>query len=674
MRLLKGATIAIALSMTAMVAAAPGGAAVADAVMKGNRDAVRTLLKEGADVNAAQGDGMTALHWAADRGDAETAEMLIYAGASVGAVTRIGAYTPLHLASRAGSAPVIKTLLKGGAEVDARTSTSGVTPLHLAAAAGNVEAITALLDNKADPNAKESEWQQTPLIFAASLNRVDAIKTLLAHGADPKAVTKTVDLAKQQALDRAATALQRKILDTTVPKGEKPTPNQMQAAIQAARELYASGKIPPPDPAAPAGGRGGRGGRGGGAPAGDPAPAPAGADPAAAAPANNTFINTSDDGPLPPISAKGGMTALLHAARQGNIEAATALVDGGADVNQVSASDQTSPLLMAVINGQFDMAMMLIKRGANPNLAAAINGATPLWAAINTQWQPRTRFPQPQELELQKATYLDVMKALLDAGADPNTRMKGHPWYLVYNGCGNANCGLTNVTGSTPFWRAAYGTDVEAMKLLMKYGADPYIPTIAPQARGGFGGRGGGGRGGGAPGQQPGQQPGQPAAAGPDGRGGGGGGPDVNGGQIQVGANGLDPSGLPTIPYGGPGVSALHAAAGVEYGEGFAGNAHRHLPGGWLPSVKYLVEELGFDVNSRDNDGYTPLHHAAARGDNEMIQYLVSKGADVKAISRKGQTTADMANGPVSRISPFPETIKLLESLGSKNNHRCQSC
>jgi ankyrin repeat protein len=79
-------------------------------------------------------------------------------------------------------------------------------------------------------------------------------------------------------------------------------------------------------------------------------------------------------------------------------------------------------------------------------------------------------------------------------------------------------------------------------------------------------------------------------------------------------------------------------------------------------------------VNGRDGDGYTPMHHAAARGDNEMILYLVSKGADPKAVSRRGQTTVDMANGPVSRISPFPETIELLEKMGAKNNHRCQSC
>ena len=80
------------------------------------------------------------------------------------------------------------------------------------------------------------------------------------------------------------------------------------------------------------------------------------------------------------------------------------------------------------------------------------------------------------------------------------------------------------------------------------------------------------------------------------------------------------------------------------------------------------------DVNARDLNGYTPLHHAAARGDSALIRYLVEKGADVGAVSRRGQTTADMANGPVQRVPPFLETVALLEKLGSKNSHKCKSC
>ena len=135
-----------------------------------------------------------------------------------------------------------------------------------------------------------------------------------------------------------------------------------------------------------------------------------------------------------------------------------------------------------------------------------------------------------------------------------------------------------------------------------------------------------------------------------------------------------DATRLPPMPPGSPGIGPLHAAAGVGYGEGFAGNAHRFAPTGMLAAVKFLVEEVHLDVNAVDDDGNTAVHHAASRGDNEMIQYLVSQGADVTKVNRGGLTTVDMANGPVQRTQPYPETIKLLESLGAKNNHKCVSC
>ena len=602
--------LAIVVLLSASLGAqAPFASPVADAAQRGDKAAVKALLKDGADVNAAQGDGMSALHWAADRGDAELAEILLYAGASTSAQTRIGQYTPLHLAGKSGNAAVAAALLKAGADVNARSTNSGVTALHMAASSGNPAVVNLLIDAKAEVNAKENEAGQTPLIFAAGLNRVEAIKALLARGADPSITTKVIDIPKFSALDRAAADLQRKVLEGFVGKESeaKASPSQIQAAIQAGREVLKTGKIPPPDPNAP---------------------------PDPRRQFNPEEIN-------PPVATKGGMTALLHAARQGYVASAEALLDGGANIDQQNAGDGTTPLLTAIINGQFDMAMMLIKRKANTNIAAKNNGVSPLWAAVNTPWQPRTRFPQPQEMELQKHTYLEVMQALLDHGADPNHRISSHPWYLVYTGCGNRNCGLADTTGSTAFWRAAYGTDLMAMKLLVAYGADPAIPTMSPRER--------------------------PQR--------GGGAPQGAGGAIMPSAEqGMAKYDAPPIPYGGPGAFPIHAAAGVEYGEGFAGNAHRHAPDAWLTVMKYLVEELGADVNHRDNDGYTPLHHAAARGDNEMILYLVSKGADVTAVARSGQTTADMANGPVQRLSAIPETIALLMKLGSKNNNRCVTC
>ncbi len=133
-------------------------------------------------------------------------------------------------------------------------------------------------------------------------------------------------------------------------------------------------------------------------------------------------------------------------------------------------------------------------------------------------------------------------------------------------------------------------------------------------------------------------------------------------------------AGRPPVPTGGPGVPPLVAAAGVGYGEGFAGNTHNFAPSGMMAAVKYLVEELGADVNAVDHEGNTAMHNAAARGDVEMILYLVEKGADPKVVNREDKSTADMANGPVQRIQPWPEALALLEKLGAVNNHRCVSC
>jgi ankyrin repeat protein len=623
-------------------------APVADAARRGDLAAVKQLLKDGADVNAPLGDGMTALHWAAERGDLPLTNALIYGGANITAVTRIGQYTPLHIAARTGNAGVVKALLDAKSEVNARTAPSGATALHLAATSGNVAVINLLLDAKADANAKEPEWDQTPLIFAASAGRTEAVKALLTRGADPNAQSKFVDLGKESQLDRAARALQQKILEATVPKGQKPTASQLQASIQAARELLRSGKVPPPDANSNAG----------------------------------QERNFNPEEVNPAQNSKGGMTALHHAVRQGYVETAAALIDGRADINKPMAGDGSTPLVVATINGQFDAAMLLIEKGANPNISMKGTGVHPLWAAINTQWQPRTRFPQPQNTEQQKHTYLEVMEALLKNGADVNARITTHPWIMVYTGCGNSNCGLADTSGSTAFWRAAYSVDVDAMKLLAKYGADVNIPTSASGR-----GRGGGGRGGPPPGAQ--GQGGQPPAGAPAAAAAPAGAPGALPGATQglvardVGAGGAVPPtpdadqeryNAPPVPPGGPGAFPIHAAAGVEYGEGFAGNAHRHAPGGWMPAIKYLVEELGADVNARDNDGYSPLHHAAARGDNEVILYLVSKGADVRAVARTGQTVADMANSPVQRLSPIPETVALLMKLGSKNSNKCVVC
>ncbi len=559
---------------------------IADAAMRGDVAAVQALLAEGADVNQPQGDGMTALHWAAHNEDASLARVLLDAEADVAAGTRIGFYTPLHLAAQSGAGEVVEMLLDAEADPSAPTEGAGAaTPLHFAAASGNVRSVEALVAAGADANAAEEAWGQTPLVFAASKGRTEAVRALLTAGADPSIHTRVMDVAARAVSDR----IERAERNRRIRAGERWGPD---VAEQVRREQEEETRR-------------------------------ARAEEASRKESETRMIEEPEPlsyGEL--VGGHGGLTALLHAVREGHTGTALALLAGGADIDQASTGDGTSPILMATINGHYDLAMLLLERGADPNLTSHA-GAAPLFAAINTHWAPKSRYPQQHIYMQQDHTYLEVMRKLLDAGADPNARLNRHLWFMSYN----FDLLQIDVRGATPFWRAAHALDVEAMRILVASGADPAIPTSKGPSRRS---RGGGDR--------------------------------------------PDPSGLPPVPVDGPAVHPIHAASGVGYGQGYAGNAHRHVPDGWIPAVRYLVEELGADVNARDHEGYAPLHHAAARGDNELIRYLVSRGADVMVVSRRGQTTVDMANGPVQRIQPFPETIALLEGLGAVNNHRCVSC
>jgi ankyrin repeat protein len=669
--------VASALGLALLLGAwtpAPADSPVADAEMRGDTARVRVLLRQGADVNASQGDGMTALHWAAARGDAAQVAMLVYAGARLEAATRNGNYTPLHLAARGGRSAAVKALLKAGANSKAATTAGGATPLHLAAGIGSTESITALLDAGAEVDVREGAWGQTPLMWAADYDRVDAVKLLLARGADIKTISKVENIPERERADAQSRSLRQRRV-AALAQAEQPPGAGRGAPPGAGRG--AGG--PPPAPAGRAG-----------APGNAAAPADSAANRPGATRANPDSGTSQDQGgqrgypppapapqdqggqrgyPAPSaapqeqatqaaagragragggggrggraggagerglsygelVGSKGGLTPLLFAAREGNMETVKVLLAAGAPIGQASEGDHTSPMLMAAINGHFDIAKLLLDRGASPNQMSDA-GATALYATINVQYAAKSLYPQPTAQKQQKTTYLELMEALLKLGADPNARLSKHLWYMSYN----FDLLGVNTTGATPFWRAAYGTDVPAMRLLLKYGADPNIATRKPAGR----------------------QRGDDA-------------PVEDDGEVK------DPSGLPPIPAGGPGVYPIHAASGVGYGEGYAANAHMHAPDGWIPSVRFLIEELHVDVNLRDHNGYTPLHHAAARGDNDLIMYLMSKGADITAVSRRGQTVADMANGPVQRIPPFVETVALLEKLGSKNSHKCRSC
>jgi len=686
--------VVAAWSSIAAVASRPPASPIADAAMRGDVATVRTLIARRADVNAPQGDGMTALHWAADHGDSAMAAELLRAKANVASRTRIGAYTPLHIAARTGSPAVVRALLAAGSDVKA-TTTSGATALHFAAAAGNPDVVKALLSKGADPNARESSWGQTPLVFAAEYGRAAAVEALMKHAADPSIRTRVMNLSDDAARDQAAEKKRNAVLISFEPPARHDSAEaDFKKSLEAAK---AAARATAPRTAADSANAGRQGGgRGNQLPVREPrgpftpeqiqtaidsgrAVLMADKLPTDSVKEQVDTLNGGVEGYIKQVGSVGGLTALHHAVRQGNLDAAMALLDGGANINDTSLVDGTTPLLMAIINGQFDVAIRLVERGANPNLVSA-SGMAPLYATINSQWAPRSRYPQPQAIQTQKTTHLDLLEALLAKGAEVNARIKKQPWYFAYNNCGNPNCGLETIDGTTPFWRATYALDLDAMKLLIKHGADPKLASVPP-----------------APASR--ARPARPAAsadsgrtlaakadtakavtaAKPDSAKAVTASPAPNAAQPGLGAGTqfkLDPDieVLAKAAPVGPGVLPIHAAAGVGYGNGFAGNSHRHAPDAWMSVMKYLVEDLHTDVNARDNNGYTALHGAAARGDNEMILYLVAHGADVKAVARNGRTVVDMANGPVQRLRPFPETIALLEKLGARNQHHCVSC
>jgi ankyrin repeat protein len=536
------------LLLATLVSAAPADTRLIDAVKARDAAAARTLIAQGVDVNAADGDGSTALHWAASSGDAALTDALLKAGASVKAVTRIGGMSPLFLAAKAGNAQVVSSLLKAGASAT-ESNANGTTVLMIAASSGNGPTVGLLLDAGADPNAKDVTNGQTALMFAAARNSAEAVKLLLARRADASATTKVVTLKRVR-------------VDAN----------------------------------------------------GDPLPE-AEAKPAAAAPQqklpgvgfnqDGTPIQRSSDERVFGATVIGGMTALHFAAREGHLDAVRALLDGGADVNLVSGGEKTSPMVEAIINGHLDLARFLLEHGADPTLAN-IDRLTALYATIDMRWRHNTWYPQPT-IEQEKTDYLAFMTELLDRGADINFRLARKLWFRKFR----YGDDWVEPIGATAFWRAAQANDVAAMRLLAARGADPNIPTTH-------------------------------------------------------------------------GVTPLMVAAGV----GFEYQGTNIRPDSRMVAVKYLVDELHSDVNSKDDKHYTTLHGAAYVGDNELVKYLVAKGADVKARASgrlggtqgaedvpegTGDSVADMANGPREKSLLHPDTVALLEAMGSVNSHDCRS-
>jgi ankyrin repeat protein len=448
-RMVAGGILLLALSWTNLGAAAPSE--VADAAMRGDVGAVRALIMARANVNAPQGDGATALHWAVYRGDKEMARTLLRAGANAKAANRAGA-TPLWLASVNGDAALIEALIEAGADVN-EALPLGRTPLMLAARTGNVDAIKVLLDRGAEINAKETLRGTTPLMWAADEAHAPAVQLLIQRGADIKARSNPAPRGRGPALGKS-----------NDPRKAVAAQGAALAAREASPDLGALNALTQPGNqrgggagragAAGAGGRAGAAGRAGGAGDGDAAVD----DGVGAVSGSNRGRVTPNDG--------GGLTPLVYAVRSNDMASVKALLDAGADVNQTTGYGW-SPLLVATQNRYYALGKYLIERGADPNLPNR-GGWVPLYLATDNRNIESGDYP----VRKGDMDHLAFITLLLDKGANVNARVKDST---------ETRTVFTNQwldeDGATAFLRASQSGDVALMKLLLARGADPKIAT-----------------------------------------------------------------------------------------------------------------------------------------------------------------------------------------------------
>jgi ankyrin repeat protein len=423
--------------------AAQANSPVADAVMKGDHAALVRLLQQKADVNAPQVDGATALHWAVYRQDLDAADRLLRAGAKVDAANREGA-APLAMASQHGNAPMIERLIKAGADPKQR-GPNGETMLMYAAHNGNPAAIRTLLAAGIDVNAKERLRDTTALMWAAEQRHPEAVKLLLAAKADysaksgpaglprnyfaAKVNVENVDLNRRR---RAAAAAAGRTYQ------EQLDWEQTQGLVVVERRGVVNLSPPGAQTAAPSA---------------DAPPAPA--------PDDDPVIVAGLVG-----TGGGGLTALVFAAREGDLESARALLDAGADVNQQTEYGWT-PLLTAVNNRNYQLATLLVERGADVNIANK-GGWTPVYLATDNRNIEGGDYPVPRP----DMDHLELIELLLQKGANPNARVRENTltrtiftmqWFFE--------------AGATAFVRASQSSDTALMKLLLEYGADPTMTT-----------------------------------------------------------------------------------------------------------------------------------------------------------------------------------------------------
>lgn len=402
--------VAFALMVGICVSASESVPAVVDAAQRGDLEAMRALIRAKADVNKPSADGTTALHWAVRRNNLELVDMLITAGASVKATNRYG-IPPLTFAAENGSARAVDALLTAGADPNTTTG-AGEPVLMTAARTGNVDTLQRLITAGATVNAREPWFGETALIWAAGENHAAAVRALAAAGAD---------------VNLRSTALTPPVL-----------------------EFPRSGGPNSPFP------------RGGWTP----------------------LMYAARQGALEAARALVDLNADLNAV-------ALPQTDIKLKPEDLRAFDKgvgTSALVFAIINVHYDLAAMLIEAGADPNVAD-IAGETALYSAVDMnslQWVQG----RPAPILRDRLDGVDVVRRLLAKGANPNARLTAPPLKRHHDAGSTMNFG----PGTTPLMRAARTNDVPVMRALLDAGADPFLTlpdgttTLMVAAGQGYGG------------------------------------------------------------------------------------------------------------------------------------------------------------------------------------------
>jgi uncharacterized protein len=422
-----GAILLLSLASIVSQGSAIAASDVADAAMQRDASRVKQLIRSSANVNTPQPDGTTALHWAAYHGDTATAAALLAARAKADAVSETG-MTPLALACEAGNADLVRALLKARADPN-QTLKNGETPLMMAARTGSVPVMEPLLARGARIEARENLRGTTPLMWAVANSNVEATRFLIAKGADIRARSAAVSPGRLPYLAPPTRERIQEFIDGvgqggTVLEDASATPEERAVAKKLLEKEIGIAKQ------------------------------------------TISKFDTPAEYLRQGSKKWGGLTPLLFAAREGNLQTAKALLDAGASVNETSEFGWTA-LLIATHNRFYRLGAYLLEKGADPNLANE-GGWNPLYLATDNRNIEGGDYPTRKP----DMDHLEFIQLLLAAKANPNLRMRSstetrtvftHQWLFE--------------EGATPFLRAAQSSDVVLMKMLLAKGADAAIPT-----------------------------------------------------------------------------------------------------------------------------------------------------------------------------------------------------